>query len=149
MSTEQILMLSFDEEGSDEIVQRVLLKIKPLSKYEGRRLPLDAIEKTICAMVRKYSFTPQWISMSYGKSLGTECGYYSCGVKASDTHEWLGTVSGRSLYELMAKLCILMYSKVKANSVPIRTKTDIEVKRAKKLEELDAEAEARESKGIY
>ena len=155
MTTDQILMLDGRNEGTHEILQKVLLKIKPIEKaykgfYEGEiDIPLEGIEKTIAAMVRKYAITPQWISMSYGESLDSACGYYSCGIKKSDSHDWLGTVSGRSLYELMTKLCILMYSKVRAGAVKEREKSAIEVKRSKRLEELDAEADARDNSGIY
>ena len=145
MTTDQILMLDSRKEGTHEILQKVLIQIKPIAKaykgfYEGEiDIPLEAIEKTIAAMVRKYCLTPQWISMSYGESLGSSCGYYSCGLKTSDTHDWLGTVSGRSIYELMSKLCILMYSLVKSSKVKERMPSAVQVERAKRLEELDAE----------
>ena len=63
---------------------------------------------------------------------------YSCGVKTSDTHEWLGTVYGSSLYELFAKLTIKMYSEVRSGKVKKKELTEEEQereKRAKKVED--------------
>lgn len=139
MKTEQILRLDYREEESKEIIQKVLRKIKPLSKYsdEYGDIPLEAIEKLIRVLYQKYEITPQWMSMSLNEPI---VNIYSIGVKTTTDHKWLGTVYGMCLYETFAKLAIKMYSEIKQGNVVQRTKTDEEKERellAEKIKEED------------
>ena len=138
MKTEQILNLDYRKEESQEIIQKVLRKIKPLSKYSDEsNIPIEAIEKLIRVLVQKYEITPQWMSMSY---FDNSFGIYSIGIKTTTDHKWLGTVYGMCLYEMFAKLAIKMYSEVKSGKIPIRTKT----KEEKQREQLAKQAENEE-----
>ena len=47
MKTEQILNLDFRKEENQGIIQKVLRKIKPLSKYSDEVVPIEAIEKLV------------------------------------------------------------------------------------------------------
>lgn len=118
MKTEQILNLDYRKEESKEIIQKVLRKIKPLSKFSDEEMiPLEAIEKTVKVLVNKYEIMPQWMTMNHREPV---IGIYSIGVKTADTHEWLGNVYGMCLYELFAKLAIKMYSEVKSGRIKTR-----------------------------
>lgn len=136
MKTEQILRLDYREEESKEIIQKVLRKIKPLSKYsEEEQIPLEAIEKLIRILCQKYEITPQWMSMSFHQAI---LGIYTIGVKTTTDHSWLGNVYGMCLYEVFAKLAIKMYSEIKQGNIPQKTKTEEEMEReilASKIEE--------------
>jgi hypothetical protein len=136
MKTENILMLDYREEESKEIIQKVLRKIKPLSKYsEEEQIPLEAIEKLIRVLSQKYEIMPQWMSMSLHE---TAVNVYSIGIKTTTDHRWLGTVYGICLYEIFAKLAIKMYSEIKQGNVGPRVKTEEEKERellAKKVKE--------------
>lgn len=139
MKTEQILRLDYREEESKEIIQKVLRKIKPLSKYSDEHgdIPLEAIEKLIRVLYQKYEITPQWMSMSLNEPI---VNIYSIGIKTTTDHKWLGTVYGMCLYETFAKLAIKMYSEIKQGNVAQRTKTDEEKERellAEKIKEED------------
>lgn len=137
MKTEQILNLDYRKEESQEIIQKVLRKIKPLSKYSDEsNIPIEAIEKLVRVLVQKYEITPQWMSMSYFEPI---LGIYSIGVKTTTDHKWLGTVYGMCLYEVFAKLAIKMYSEVKSGNIPVRTMT----KEEKQRERLAKQAEAK------
>ncbi len=135
MKTEQILNLDYRKEENQEIIQKVLRKIKPLSKYsEEEQVPIESLERTISVLTNKYEIQPQWITCSYRD---TVLGIYSCGIKTSDTHKWLGTVYGMCVYELLAKMTIKMYSEIKTNNIPIRVMSKEEKEReaiAKKVE---------------
>lgn len=122
MKTEDILNLDYREQESKEIIQKVLKKIKPLSKYsdEYTEIPLEAIEKLIRVLFQKYEITPQWMTMSLHE---TAVNVYSIGVKTTTEHKWLGTVYGMCLYEVFAKLAIKMYSEVKQGNIQVRTKS--------------------------
>ena len=136
MKTEQILNLDYRKEESQEIIQKVLRKIKPLSKYSDEsNVPIEAIEKLIRVLVQKYEITPQWMTMSYFEPT---LGIYSIGVKTTTGHEWLGTVYGMCLYEVFAKLVIKMYSEVKSGKIPIRTVTKNEKERERLANKADA-----------
>ena len=138
MKTEQILNLDYRKEESQEIIQKVLTKIKPLSKYSDEFVPLEAIEKLIRVLCQKYEITPQWMTMSYHEPI---LGIYSIGVKTTTDHKWLGTVYGMCLYEVFAKLAIKMYSEVKSGNIPIKTITKEEKQRERIARKIDAEKE--------
>ena len=135
MKTDEILNLDYRKEESRDIIQKVLRKIKPLSKFsEENDVPLEAIEKAIRVMANKYEVTPQWLVMSYHEPVNI----YSVGVKTTDTHKWLGNVYGMCLYEVFAKLAIKIYSEIKSGNIPERVATKEEKQReriAKKIEE--------------
>ena len=145
MKTEQILKLDYRKEESQEIIQKVLRKIKPLSKYSDEsNVPIEAIEKLIRVLVQKYEITPQWMTMSYFEPTIGIYGIYSISVKTTTDHKWLGSVHGMCLYEVFAKLAIKMYSEVKSGKIPARTATKEEKERerfAKKADAKMAEAE--------
>ena len=135
MKTEQILNLDYRKEESQEIIQKVLRKIKPLSKYSDENdIPIEAIEKLIRVLVQKYEIKPQEMMMSYFEST---LGIYSIGIKTTE-HEWLGTVYGMCLYEVFAKLAIKMYSEVKSGRIRVRTATKEEKERERLAKRADA-----------
>ena len=147
MKTEQILNLDYRKEESQEIIQKVLRKIKPLSKYSDEsNIPIEAIEKLVRVLVQKYEITPQWMSMSYFEPI---LGIYSIGVKTATEHTWLGTVYGKCLYEVFAKLAIKMYSEVKSGKIPVRTMTKEEKQRERFAKQADVKmAEADDNKDL-
>ena len=129
MKTEQILNLDYTKEENKNIIQKVLRKIKPLSKYsEEEIIPIEAIEKLVYVLVKKYEITPQWLNMSFHSS---SCTLYTIGVKTTTDHKWLGNVYGSCLYEVYAKLAIKMFSEVKAGNIEERTLTKEEKQREK------------------
>lgn len=141
MKTDEILNLDYRNEEAKETIQKVLRKIKPLSKYsdEYDSVPLEAIEKLIRVLYQKYEITPQWMTMSLHESA---VNVYSIGVKTTTDHKWLGTVYGMCLYEVFAKLAIKMYSEIKQGNIEPRTKTKEEKEReflAKKVREAEEE----------
>ena len=137
MKTEEILNLDYRKEENQEIIQKVLRKIKPLSKYsDEENIPIEAIERTIRVLTNKYEIQPQWITCSHrGEILST----YSCGIKTSNTHELLGNVYGMCVYELIAKMAIKMYSDIRTKDIPIRALTKEEAERERKAKKIDKE----------
>ena len=120
MKTEQILNLDYRKEETKEIIQKVLRKIKPLSKHSDEYdIPLEAIEKVVRILSQKYEIAPQWMTISLHESA---VNIYSIGVKTTTDHRWLGTVYGMCLYEVFAKLAIKMYSEVKQGNIEPKAK---------------------------
>ena len=131
MKTNEILNLDYRKKESQEIIQKVLTKIKPLSKYSGETVPLEAIEKLVCVLCQKYEIVPQWMMMSFDEPI---IGIYSIGVKMTTNHKWLGTVYGMCIYEVFAKLAIKMYSEVKSGNIPTKEATESNDERSKIIE---------------
>lgn len=112
MTTNQVINLDYRYKENQEIIQKVLRQIKPLSKYSDEcEIPFSALEKAITVMCKKYmmrvrEFTPD--------------------VWANDNHTiWRATlinetnlktidmVYGITLYEVFAKSAIRLYAEVK------------------------------------
>lgn len=139
MKTDEILNLDYRKEESKEIIQKVLRKIKPLSKFSDESdIPLEAIEKAIRVMVNKYEIRPQWMTISCHEN---NLAIYSIGVKTNDTHKWLGDVYGMCLYEVFAKLAIKIYAEVKSGNIPIRVPSKEEKQRERLAKKVDSEKE--------
>ena len=140
MKTEEILNLDYREKENQEIIQKVLRKIKPLSKYSvEENVPLEAIEKLIRILCRKYEITPQWMGMSFHEPI---LGIYSVGIKTTTDHAWLGNVYGISVYEVFAKMAIKIYSEVKSGNIPEREATKEERQRERIAKQIDAKKES-------
>lgn len=112
MTTEEILNLDYRKDESKDKIQKVLRKIKPLSKYsEEDDIPLIVLEKLILLYQKKYNIRFSYIMMNtesimiYTASLRTEKG------------EWIGNVYGAYIYELFAKVCVLMFAKAKKGEI--------------------------------
>ena len=130
MKTEEILNLDYRKIENKEIIQKVLVKIKPLAKHSGEEVPIEALEKLVGVLTTKYEVCPQWITL-----MSDEKGnpMYSVGVKSSKDHKWLSTVYGMCMYELFAKLSIQMYSYVKSGKVKRKQPTEEEAQRKEAL----------------
>ena len=112
MTTNQIINLDYRKEENQEIIQRVLRKIKPLSRYsEEYDVPIEAIQKAIMVMCKKYcvqlrDLTPDfWANekeIIWRATLLNETNY-----KVFDK------VYGVSLYEVFAKVAIRIYAEIK------------------------------------
>lgn len=137
MKTEDILNLDYRKEENKEIIQKVLRKIKPLSKYpEGEQIPIEAIEKVIRIMCKKYEISPQWLSMTFMESDYTN---YMVGVKTTTDHKWLGNAFGMCLYEVFAKLAIKIYSEIKSGKIELRSLSKEEKQRQRIINKMDKE----------
>jgi hypothetical protein len=112
MTTKQIINLDCRDEENQEIIQKVLRQIKPLSKYpEGCDIPFSAIEKAITVMCKKYmlrvhDFTPDvWSNNDYT--------IWRAWIINDTNLTTIDMVYGISLYEIFAKAAIRLYVEVK------------------------------------
>lgn len=109
MKTSEILELDYREEKSKSIIQKVLRKIKPLSKYsDDEDIPLDAIENVIRIMSYKYRYRVQLSEDVYASN---RYGIWQSFIVVDDYTAI--KCYGISIYEALAKTAIYMYSKVK------------------------------------
>lgn len=92
-----------------EETQRWLRKIDVLNKRtpEGEKVKLEDIEKLIIKLQTKYKIQMQWITLTI---LEEERPWYAVSIKSNEKHEYLKTVYGLTLYELMCKVVLFMYA---------------------------------------
>ena len=119
MTTKEVLELDYREEENKKTIQKVLRKLKPLSKYsEDEDIPLSAIEKAIKIMCSKYmirvmSITPDiWVNK--------KSDVWRCHIINDSNLETIGFVFGISMYEIFAKTAILIYSEIKKERLKTR-----------------------------
>ena len=112
MTTKEILNLDCREKENQEIIQRVLRQIKPLSKYSDEcDIPLSAIEKAIMIMCRKYAIgIMNLVPDMYSNETQT---IWRATIINDETIKAIDTVYGISFYDVSAKIAIRMYSEVK------------------------------------
>lgn len=111
MKTKEIINLDYREKENQEIIQKVLRKIKPLSRYPDGEIPFEAIEKAINVMCKKYcmrirDFVPDVLANKnhtiWKATLINEVNF-----------ETLDLIYGITLYEVFAKSAIRLYAEVK------------------------------------
>ena len=109
MTMNQILNLDCREDGSDEVIQKYLKKIKPLSKYKATEdVPFCKVERVITVLSKKYNmrireFVPDvW-------SNNEETIWRAVLIDDRNLNQ-AGVIFGLSLYEVFAKTAIYMYS---------------------------------------
>lgn len=90
--------------------QRWLLKIEPLRKRtpEGKKVKFEDIEQLIIKLTKRYNVQMQWISLVILHEGERE--WYSVSIKDSQTHEYIKTVYGMTMYELYSKVALFMFA---------------------------------------
>ena len=132
MKTEDILNLDYRKEENQEAIQRVLRKIKPLSKFsDDENIPFEKLEKLIGLYQNKYAIKIQYIIPNYEGSI-----IYSASLLRSDNFKWIGNIYGMCMYELFAKIAIKMYTEIK-KGIPKRSKSDNEKEREKIVRQIE------------
>ena len=132
MKTEDILNLDYRKEENQEAIQRVLRKIKPLSKFsDDENIPFEKLEKLIGLYQNKYAIKIQYIIPNYEGSI-----IYSASLLRSDNFKWIGNVYGMCMYELFAKIAIKMYTEIK-KGIPEKSKNDNEKEREKIVRQIE------------
>lgn len=112
MTTKEIINLDYREKENQEIIQKVLRQIKPLSRYSDEcEIPFSALEKAITVMCKKYcmrirEFNPDvWANDDH--TIWRAILINETNLKTIDM------VYGISLYEVFAKCAIRLYAEVK------------------------------------
>ena len=111
MKTGDLLNLKSDAEGL-QTLNRFLKKIKPLMKQKEAnlidkygRIPLEAIEKAIHGLCKRYGYMMQGIQSYCNEG---QFVMYTTSLMNSK-REWLGNVYGKTLWEIETKTLIKIY----------------------------------------
>lgn len=112
MTTKEIINLDYREEKSRVIIQKVLKQIKPLSKYSDENdIPLDAIEKAINVMCKKYLINIREIVPD--TFANHKCIIWRAVLINDKNFKVIDNVYGISLYETFAKIAIRLFAEIK------------------------------------
>lgn len=136
MTTSEIMNLDFRKEESQEIIQRVLRKIKPLAKYsEEETIPLEMLEKVVRVVCLKYSVCVHWISQDIHAN-EQETIWRAILINETDLKD-VGTVYGISIYELFAKMAIKLHSLIRGDKLALRQPDKYEKQRERRARRID------------
>ena len=107
MTTKEILDLDCRIEENKEIIQRALRKIKPLSKDENDRIPIEKLEKCIKILCVKNSISPRQISPDVFAAHKDIIWRFEA-VDLTDLNS-VFICYGKDIYEVLAKATIGLY----------------------------------------
>lgn len=119
MTTSEIINLDFRKKENQEIIQRVLRKIKPLAKCsEEEIVPLEMLEKVVHNICLKYKVHVDEISPNIHAN--DEETIWCVTLKNEIDFEEVSIVFGISIYELFAKMVIKLYSWIRGDRLKLR-----------------------------
>lgn len=110
MTTKQLLELDCREEENMRIIQKALKIIKPLSKEPGI-VPLEKMERAIKVMCEKYHLWVREICLDV--DAGDKCIVWRVTAIDIINLKTIGVAYGCTLYEVIAKMTILLYSETR------------------------------------
>ena len=105
----EVLESDFRTEEGKQKVQELLHKIKPLSKCEGD-VPLEKLEKLIGLLSRKYNVGVNNIELH---TIPHNENVYCARLCKYKPFVQIGKVYGYCVYELYAKIAIMLYDKTR------------------------------------
>ena len=106
----EILDSDFRTEEGKQKIQEILHKIKPLAKCEDD-VPLEKVEKVIGILCRKYNVGIKQINLAAIPN--NDADIYKATLCKFNPFEELGIVYGCCVYELYAKVAIMLYDKTR------------------------------------
>lgn len=113
MTTKDILELDFRDAKSHVIMQKVLKKIGPLAKVQDDEVKIEKLEKLLFLFQKKYFVEIMWVFMSHEDDQPL----YTISIKDSFHDMIIGCVHGITLYEVVSKAVVAIWSQVKAERV--------------------------------
>lgn len=111
MKTEQILNLDCTKEQNKRKLNSYLLKVKPIQKRaeQDKFVQLELLEMVLHKFYEKYGYKFQFVTAYYEEE---EFIFYETAIMDKN-RKWLGNVYGKTLWELLAKCVIKIYSEIK------------------------------------
>ena len=112
MTIKQIINLDYRVKENQEIIQKVLRQIKPLSRYSDEEdIPFSALEKAIAVMCKKYMMRVNQLVLDMWAN--DEHTIWRAWLINDTNLKTIDNVYGISLYEVLAKSAIRLYAEVK------------------------------------
>lgn len=125
MKTEDILNLDCTKQENIKTLNNFLWKVKPVAKMLEKQnytkteiAPLEILEKAMQGICIRYDYRTQSFLPYYEQLNETRkfVFYSCCCIKVREKHDWIGTVYGKTLWELVAKIIVKLYADIKADA---------------------------------
>lgn len=110
MTINEILNANCRKEEGRQIIQKALKKIKPLSKFQDEEVPIEMIEKLVWKLSLKYNMRVKSIMTDLWSS-DKGIIWVAHIVNEENLTDYGKPVYGVSMYEVLAKVALFMYSK--------------------------------------
>lgn len=111
MTIKEIINLDYRVEENREKIQRALRKIKPLSNYpEGEEISLEKVEKLVWKLSLRYKMRIRSIMPDLWAS-DKSIIWVAYIVNEEDLTDYGVRICGITMYEVLAKAALFMYSK--------------------------------------
>ena len=112
MKTEDILVLDYRLKENKQLIQKALLKIKPLSKFsDEKQVPFESLEKLLHLICNRYKV---WVRQIVQDPVSSDDGdLWRCEIVDESNLETIKKIYGVCLYELIAKVVIFLWSENK------------------------------------
>lgn len=116
MTTKEIMELDFRESESHKIMQKALRKIEPLAKCDGEKVPIEKVEKLLFMLQKRYYVETRGVLASCTEDQPL----YTITVNDVYDNKIIGNVYGITLYEVMSKAVVLIWSNIKGQAIKKR-----------------------------
>lgn len=103
----EIIQLDCRQRQNVEIIQSELVKIKPLAKYQGEKVPIEELEKLVSVLSNKYNVHLVYISVDTWSNENLII--WRSSVLNDNVFKPI-IIYGASIYEVFAKSALYMYS---------------------------------------
>ena len=111
-------MLDCTKEGNKELLNKFLWKVKPVSRILEKNncdktelAPIELLEQSLHGLCEHYSYSLQQI-WTYNEN--KKFIFYHMGVvRTYDENKWIGDVTGKTLWEIVAKGIIKIYADIR------------------------------------
>lgn len=111
MKTQDILNLDYTKDKNKQIIQKALLMVEPLNKYSDEDMvPFESIEKMLYKICQKYMV---YIKIDFDCQCTDHGCVLRCNIIRVKSLEVMPYVYGMCMYELFAKVVILLWKEIK------------------------------------
>lgn len=122
---EEIMNTTCKDEQGKRKLKKYLVKLKPLKKYEKTEeaeIPTEVLEKLVHKLISKYMVDIQNINITVCPA--DNVSYYSSSLIDRRNYRWLGSVHARTINEVMAKIALRLFFRIKLDEIPTREEWD-------------------------
>ena len=118
MAKNTAINLDYRDKKNKIKIQKLLRELPPLAKFPGGKIiELIEVENAMEYMINKYEVCVQWISFNINPM---DDHRYTASVMCTKDLSYISSIYAVEMYELVAKLAILIYSEIKSGRIPKR-----------------------------
>lgn len=112
MKTDEILYLDCTKQENVQKLNKMLYKIKPIAKKAGCGIvPVETLEDALKGICKRYDYRIQYIYPYYEDGVFV---MYTISIikKENDSNKWKGSLTSKTIWELLAKSIVKIYAEV-------------------------------------